>query len=99
MIIAIVTSIMIGAFLIIAALIHTGTVNNKHTNEPEPEPEQTKLLTVGCSVKYHDLMWRIKQFMEDSERQTVAVIEGYDEEGHVIRRTMVPVEELEGVEE
>ena len=96
MIIVIVTSIMIGAFAGIAVMACLGV---SHNEPKEPEPEQTKLLTVGCSVKYHDLVWRIKRFMEDSERQTVAVIEGYDEEGHVIRRTMVPVEELEGVEE
>ena len=57
--------------------------------------EPTKLLAVGCSVKYHGRVWKIKRFMFDSENQTIAEIESRDNGEHIIRRTMVPVEELE----
>ena len=36
--------------------------------------------------------------MVDSENQTIAEIESRDDGEHIIRRTMVPVEELEEVE-
>ena len=65
-----------------------------HRGEPTRR-EPTKLLTVGCSVKYHGRVWEIKRFMVDSENQTIAEIESRDNGEHIIRRTMVPVEELE----
>ena len=65
----------------------------------QPHREPTKLLTVGCSVKYHGRVWEVKRFMVDSENQTIAEIESRDDGEHIIRRTMVPVEELEEVEE
>ena len=69
-----------------------------HREEP-PHREPTKLLTVGCSVKYHGRVWEVKRFMVDSENQTIAEIESRDNGEHIIRRTMVPVEELEVVPE
>lgn len=66
--------------------------------EEQPHTEPTKLLTVGCSVKYHGRVWEVKRFMVDSENQTIAEIESRDNGEHIIRRTMVPVEELEEVE-
>lgn len=69
-----------------------------HIGEPTRR-EPTKLLTVGCSVKYHGRVWEIKRFMVDSENQTIAEIESRDDGEHIIRRTMVPVEELEEVTE
>ena len=68
-----------------------------HREEP-PHREPTKLLTVGCSVKYHGRVWEIKRFMVDSENQTIAEIESRDDGEHISRRTMAPVEELEEVE-
>lgn len=64
-----------------------------------PHREPTKLLTVGCSVKYHGRTWEIRRFMVDSENQTIAVLESKGDGEHIIRRTMVPVEELEVSEE
>lgn len=88
MILIIIGCLMIGAAIgfITAALLHAGA---DHRGEP------TKLLTVGCSVKYHGRVWEIKRFMTDSENQTIAEIESRDNGEHIIRRTMVPVEELE----
>ena len=68
-----------------------------HRGEPTHR-EPTKLLTVGCSVKHHGRVWEIRRFMTDSENQTIAEIESRDDGEHIIRRTMVPVEELEAVE-
>ena len=65
----------------------------------QPHREPTKLLTVGCLVKYHGRVWGIKRFMVDSENQTIAEIESRDDGEHIIRRTMVPVDELEEVTE
>ena len=69
-----------------------------HRVEPTHR-EPTKLLTVGCSVKYHGRTWEIKRFMTDSENQTIAEIESRDNGEIILRRTMAPVEELEAVEE
>ena len=94
MIIAIVTSIMIGAFLGIALM----SCLSMSKSEPELK-EETKVLTPGCSVAHNGMVWEIKRFMVDSENQTIAEIERRDNENHIIRRTMVPVEKFEGVEE
>ena len=69
-----------------------------HREEPTHR-DPTKLLTVGCSVKYHGRVWEIRRFMTDSEHQTIAEIESRDNGEHIIRRTMLHVEELEAVEE
>ena len=74
-----------------ATLFKAGTDYRVEPTHREP----TKLLTVGCSVKYHGRVWEIKRFMVDSENQTIAVLESRDDGEHIIRRTMVPVEELE----
>lgn len=79
---------------ITAALLQAGADHRVEQLQAEP----TKLLTVGCSVKYHGRVWEIKRFMVDSENQTIAEIESRDNGEHIIRRTMVPVEELEEVE-
>ena len=94
MIVAIITSIMIGAFLGIALM----ACLSMSKSELE-QKEKTKILTPGCSVTHNGLVWEIKRFMTDSENQTIAEIVNYDNENHFIRRTMVPIEELEGVEE
>lgn len=64
-----------------------------------PHREPTKLLTVGCSVKYRGRVWEIKRFMVDSENQTVAVLESKGDGEIILRRTMAAVEELEVSEE
>ena len=67
-----------------------------HRGEPTHR-EPTKLLTVGCSVKYHGRVWEIKRFMVDSENQTIAEIESKGDGEIILRRTMAPVEQLEAV--
>ena len=95
MIIAIIVSVMFGAFIGMAVMSCLSMSKTKK----EPEKEKTTILTPGCSVKYHGREWTIRGFMEDSSHQTIAEIENYDNEKHIIRRTMAPVEDLEGVEE
>lgn len=94
MIIAIVASIMIGAFFGMAVM----ACLSMSKTEKEPE-EKTTILTPGCMVKYENRIWTILRFTEDSKRRTIAEIENYDNENHIIRRTMAAVEDLEGVEE
>ena len=96
MIIAIIASVMIGAFFG-AALMACLSMMSK--TEQEPEKEKTTILTPGCTVKYEGRIWTILRFTEDSKRRTIAEIESYDNEKHIIRRTMAAVEDLEGVEE
>lgn len=95
MIIAIIASVMIGAFFGAALM----ACLNMSKNEKEPEKEKTTILTPGCTVKYNGRIWTILRFTEDSKRRTIAEIENYDNENHIIRRTMAAVEDLEGVEE
>lgn len=89
MIIAIIASVMIGAFFGMAVMACLSMSKS----------EKTIILTPGCTVKYENRIWTILRFTEDSKRRTIAEIESYDNEKHIIRRTMVPVEDLEGVEE
>ena len=102
MIIEIITSAMtalfIGAVMCAVFGIYRGFNINATEVEETDSGEPTKLLTIGCSVKYHGRAWEIKRFMVDSENQTIAEIESRDNGEHIIRRTMVPVEELEEVE-
>lgn len=90
MIIAIIVSVMLGAFfgMALMACLTMGKT------EKEPEKEKTKILTPGCSVKFRGREWTIRGFMEDSSHQTIAEIESYDNEKHIIRRTMAAVEDL-----
>ena len=96
MIDVIIASVMIAGFLCV--ILTLCRMMNKTTTQ-EPEKEKTTILTPGCSVKYHGREWTIRGFMENSARQTIAEIESYDNEKHIIRRTMAAVEDLEGVEE
>ena len=95
MIIAIIVSVMFGAFIGMAVM----ACLSMSKTEKNPEKEKTTILTPGCSVKYQGRIWTIRQFTEDSKRQTIAEIENYDNDKHIIRRTMAAVEDLEGVEE
>ena len=97
MIIAIILSVMIGAFIGMAMMARLSAA--KSDRAEEPQKEKTKILTPGCSVKYRGREWTIRGFMENSARQTIAEIESYDNEKHIIRRTMAAVEDLEVVEE
>lgn len=92
MIIAIILSVMIGAFIGMAVMTCLSTANSDRAEEPKKE--KTKILTPGCSVNYHGREWTIRGFMEDSSHQTIAEIESYDNENHIIRRTMAAVEDL-----
>ena len=96
MILIIIGCLSAGAVIgfITAALLQAGA--NRRSEPPRIEP--TKLLTVGCSVKYHGRIWEIKRFMVDSENQTIAEIESRDDGEIILRRTMAAVEELEAVE-
>lgn len=76
---------------ITAVLLQSGA---DHQSEP-PRAEPTKLLTVGCTVKYRGRIWEIKRFVTDSENQTVAVLESQGDGEIILRRTMAAVEELE----
>ena len=95
MIIAIIASVMIGAFFGMAVMACLSMSKSK----PKPEKEKTTILTPGCSVKYENRIWTIIRFDVDSKRRTIAEIEHCDNEKHIIRRTMAAVEDLEGVEE
>ena len=95
MIVAIIASVMIGAFFGMAVM----ACLSMSKTEKEPEKEKTTILTPGCSVKYENRIWTIIRFDVDSKRRTIAEIESYDNENHIIRRTMAAVEDLEGVEE
>lgn len=77
-----------------ATLIKAGADHREEPTHREP----TKLLTVGCSVKYHGRVWEIRWFIVDSENQTIAVLESKGDGEIILRRTMAPVEELEVVE-
>ena len=79
---------------ITAALLQAGS--DRRSEPPHTEP--TKLLTVGCSVKYRGRVWEIKRFMTDSENQTVAVLESQGDGEIILRRTMAAIENLEAVE-
>lgn len=97
MIIAIVTALVTGAIVGVTIGLSLGTKISMEDETDSGKP--TKLLTAGRSVKYHGRVWKIKRFMVDSENQPIAVLEIRDDGEHIIRRTMVPVEELEGVTE
>lgn len=93
MIIAIITIVAAG-MLLAAALMELRSLSKSDRAE-EPQKEKTKILTPGCSVKFRGREWTIRGFMEDSSHQTIAEIESYDSEKHIIRRTMAAVEDLE----
>ena len=92
-----IVGLFIGAFIGMAVMACLSAA--KSYRAEEPQKEKTKILTPGCSVKYQGRIWTIRQFTEDSKRQTIAEIENYDNDRHIIRRTMAAVEDLEAVEE
>lgn len=93
MILMIIACLSAGAAIgfITAALLQAGAART--TVSPHTEP--TKLLTVGCLVKYRGRVWEIKRFLVDSENQTIAVLESKGDGEIILRRTMAAVEELE----
>lgn len=96
MIFLIIACLSAGAVIgfITAALLQAGA--DRRSEPPHTEP--TKLLTVGCSVKFRGRVWEIKRFMVDSENQTIAVLESKGDGEIILRRTMAAVEELEASE-
>ena len=96
MIDVIIASVMIAGFF--GVILMLCRMMDKTTTQ-EPEKEKTIILTPGCSVKFRGREWTILGFMEDSSHQTIAEIENYDNDRHIIRRTMAAVEDLEAVEE
>ena len=82
---------------IIAIIFNLSSSRNKLNQDEEKEP--TKILTIGAEVKYRGEVWEITGFMTDSRNQTLAEIEKHSDWRVAMRRTIVPVEELEGVEE
>jgi len=88
---------IIGISLGISIGIYIGKKSRRAPLVPK-ETEPTKLLTVGCWVKYHGRVWEIRRFMTDSENQTVAVLESQGDGEIILRRTMAAVKELEVIE-
>jgi hypothetical protein len=85
---------VIGALLgyTTCALLTIAKQSDRHA-EQNPPKEETKLLTVGNSVKWNGDVYEIEKFEVDEHNQTVAYI-GYE------RFTFwVPIEELEALEE
>ena len=87
-----IVGLFIGAFIGMAVMACLCLSMSK--TKKEPEKEKTKILTPGCSVKFRGREWTIRGFMEDSSHQTIAEIENYDNDKHIIRRTMAAVEDL-----
>lgn len=96
MIIAIVTTLVIGALIGVPIGLYLG---GWLFSEEQDENEQTRILTVGASVMYHGSEWVILRFMTDSDNQVIAEIEQDGEEPIRKRATMAAVEELEAVPE
>ena len=97
MIIAIVTALVTGAIVGVTIGLSLGTEISMEDETDSGKP--IKLLTAGCSVKYHGRVWKIKRFMVNSENQPIAVIESQGDGEIILRRTMAAVEELEVVPE